>query len=97
MPYYNNITFEVPSGAFFLINTDIFKMVGLFDEGTFLYGEENILGYKIKEIEKKFKELVDGIQKEFSKEKAIAIDKEIFTLYNLTIEEREQIGYIEIK
>ena len=50
-----------------------------------------------KEIEKKFKELVDDIQKEFSKEKAIAIDKEIFTLYNLTIEEREQIGYIEIK
>ena len=47
--------------------------------------------------EQHFKQLVDDIQKEFSKEKAMAIDKEIFTLYNLTKEEREQIGYIEIK
>ena len=50
-----------------------------------------------KDTEKRFKDLVDDIQREFSKEKAIVIDKEIFTLYNLTEEEREQIGYIEIK
>ena len=49
------------------------------------------------DTEKQFKDLVDDIQREFSKEKAIAIDKEIFTLYDLTPEEREQIGYIEIK
>ena len=48
-------------------------------------------------IEKHFKDLVDDIQREFSIEKAITIDKEIFTLYNLTGEEREKIGYIEIK
>lgn len=40
---------------------------------------------------------MDDIQREFSKDKAIAIDKEIFTLYNLTSVERKQVGYIEIK
>ena len=50
-----------------------------------------------KDTEKLFKDLVDDIQQEFSREKAFAIDKEIFTLYNLTKEEQEQIGYIEIK
>ena len=49
------------------------------------------------DIEKHFKDLVDDIQREFSTEKAIVIDKEIFTLYNLTKEEKEKIGYIEIK
>lgn len=38
-PYNSNIVFEVPSGAFFLINTDIFERVGFFDESTFLYAE----------------------------------------------------------
>ena len=49
------------------------------------------------EIEKHFKDLVDDIQRDFSKEKAIAIDREIYKLYNLTQNEIEQIGYIEIK
>lgn len=49
------------------------------------------------DTENHFKDLVDDIQKNFSIEKAIAIDKEIFTLYNLTEKEREKIGYIEIK
>ena len=49
------------------------------------------------EIEKHFKDLVDDIQRDFSKEKAIAIDGEIYKLYNLTQNEIEQIGYIEIK
>ena len=49
------------------------------------------------DTEKHFKDLIDDIQKEFSEEKAIAIDEEIFTQYNLTNEEREKIGYIEIK
>lgn len=53
-PYNSNIVFEVPSGAFFLINTDIFERVGFFDESTFLYAEELILGYKLKKLGKKF-------------------------------------------
>lgn len=36
------------SGCFFAMSTDTLKQTGLFDERTFLYGEENILGYKIK-------------------------------------------------
>lgn len=37
------------SGCFFAMTTETLKQIGLFDERTFLYGEENILGYKIKE------------------------------------------------
>jgi len=48
IPYNNNLFFEVPSGAFFIINTTCFKKISLFDENTFLYEEELILGYKLK-------------------------------------------------
>ena len=37
------------SGCFFCFTTDTIKKIGFFDERTFLYGEENILGYKIRE------------------------------------------------
>lgn len=37
------------SGCFFAMTTETLEQIGLFDERTFLYGEENILGYKIKE------------------------------------------------
>lgn len=40
---------DVLSGAFFMIRRDVFGDAGLFDESTFLYGEENILAYKLKE------------------------------------------------
>ena len=53
-PYTKEILFEVPSGAFFVIKTDVFKQIGFFDEETFLYGEELILGYKLKQMGKKF-------------------------------------------
>jgi hypothetical protein len=39
--------------------------------------------------------LVLDIQKEYSDEKAKAIDQHIFDLYGLTQEEREAIGYID--
>lgn len=44
---------EVVSGCFFMIRKDILKSIGNFDEGTFLYYEENILGQKLKTIDKK--------------------------------------------
>ena len=47
------------------------------------------------EINAIFIKLVKDIQEQYTKEKAIAIDKEIFSLYNLTKEEQEQIGFIE--
>lgn len=37
------------SGCFFCMTTETLDQIGLFDERTFLYGEENILGFKIKE------------------------------------------------
>lgn len=42
-----------------------------------------------------FRELVLDIQKEYSDEKAKAIDQKIFDLYGLTQEERDMIGYID--
>ena len=39
---------EVVSGCFFGIKDATLKAIGDFDEGTFLYFEENILGYKLK-------------------------------------------------
>ena len=42
---------DVLSGAFFMIKKNVFEDVGFFDESTFLYGEENILAYKLKKKE----------------------------------------------
>ena len=39
---------DVVSGEFFMIRSDVIKDVDYFDEGTFLYYEENILGTKLK-------------------------------------------------
>jgi len=49
------------------------------------------------DINRTFKEAVSDIQKEYTKSKAIAIDAMIFDLYGLTNQERDMIGYIEIK
>lgn len=49
MPYVKKMAFEVPCGAFFLIKTNVFNSVDLFDEMTFLYCEEPILGKKLKD------------------------------------------------
>lgn len=54
MPYKGLIPYEVPSGAFFIIKTDTFLKVGMFDPQTFLYGEEEMLGFKIKAMGKHF-------------------------------------------
>lgn len=53
-PYTEHIRYEVPYGAFFVIRTDIFEQVGLFDPDTFLYAEEFILGHKVKQLNKTF-------------------------------------------
>ena len=48
------------------------------------------------ETEKIFVQLVNDIQENYTLEQAIRIDDEIFKLYELTEEERKQIGFIEI-
>lgn len=47
MPYDKHIKYEMPSGAFFLIKSNVFEEIGGFDNDTFLYGEETILAYKL--------------------------------------------------
>ena len=44
----NSIIVEAVSGCFFSIKADFLRSIGFFDEGTFLYYEETILGYQIK-------------------------------------------------
>lgn len=45
---------DVMPGCFFIIDIDIFKELGYFDERTFLYYEENILSYKAKKRNYRF-------------------------------------------
>lgn len=52
IPYERVISFYVPSGAFFVIKTEAFYDLGGFDENTFLYGEEIILGKKLQDRSK---------------------------------------------
>ena len=40
---------DVVSGCFFIIRSDVLKEINYFDEGTFLYYEENILGHILKD------------------------------------------------
>lgn len=55
IPYQEPFYFEVPSGCFFMIRAAVLDKIGLFDERTFLYQEEQILGFKIKEQGMRFK------------------------------------------
>lgn len=48
-------------------------------------------------IEQRFKTVVDDIQQTYSKQRAIDIDTLIFDLYNLSMEERQLIGFVEIQ
>ena len=40
---------DVVSGCFFMIRKESFEKIGYFDDGTFLYYEENIIGKKLKD------------------------------------------------
>ena len=50
---------EVVPGSFFAIRAKALKDVGFFDEGTFLYYEENILAYGLKKLGYKTKIIMD--------------------------------------
>lgn len=64
-PYLSPMEIDIPSGAFFLIKTDFFKKIGMFDERTFLYFEEIIIGQRIKENNGKLILLPDCVVKHF--------------------------------
>ena len=65
---------EVVSGCFFCIKDSALKAVDDFDEGTFLYFEENILGYKLKE--KGIKTYVDT-NVEVTHNLSVSVDKNV--------------------
>jgi len=54
-PYESNRAYDCDSinGACFIIRNDFLDAIGLFDEGTFLYFEEIVLGHQIKSKNKK--------------------------------------------
>jgi GT2 family glycosyltransferase len=57
--YQNNLTeVEVVKGCFFIIKKDVFEAIKFFDENTFLYYEEIIMGKKLRELG--FKTYVDN-------------------------------------
>ena len=47
--------------------------------------------------DKHFQVAVKDIQNEYTKQKALKIDSMLFDIYNLTLDERNTIGYIEIQ
>jgi GT2 family glycosyltransferase len=53
-PHGTNTRFYVPSGAFFVMRAGEFFEIGGFDEGTFLYAEELILGKKLERRKREF-------------------------------------------
>ena len=57
--YQNKLTqVEVVKGCFFIIKKDVFETINFFDENTFLYYEEIIIGKKLKELG--FKTYIDN-------------------------------------
>lgn len=89
--YNGNLTkVEVVSGCFFMIRNDIFKLIGYFDEGTFLYYEENILGQKLKRINRK--SFIDnGV--EVSHNLSVSVDKSFNTINKYKILKQSQKYY----
>lgn len=51
----NTANVEAVSGCFFIIDSTILEQIDFFDENMFLYYEENVLGRKIKQINKLIK------------------------------------------
>lgn len=47
------------SGSCFFINKDIFNEIGLFDENVFMYGEENDLHHRLKNLKPSYKIIYD--------------------------------------
>lgn len=73
--YYNHLTdIEVMSGCFFIINSDILREVGFFDEQLFLYYEENVIATKLKKINKRI--VIDN-DVEIIHNHSVSIDKSL--------------------
>lgn len=87
-----------------LFNSSLFKFCYRDDFGTLFGGARSLskvffdqipVKEVSDEVDAEFHELVLDIQREYTDDKAKAIDQKIFDLYDLTPEEREAIGYID--
>ena len=89
--YNGNLTkVEVVSGCFFMMRNSILKLVGYFDEGTFLYYEENIIGQKLKNINKK--SFIDN-SVEVSHNLSVSVDKSYNSINKYKILKQSQKYY----
>lgn len=89
--YSGNLTrVEVVSGCFFMIRKEILDLIGNFDEGTFLYYEENIIGHKLKTIEKKV--FIDN-EAEVTHNLSVSVDKSFNSINKYKILKRSQKYY----
>lgn len=61
MPFKKDFDIESVQGAFFICKSSDFKEINYFDNRTFLYGEERILGYKLRKLGRKELVAVDYI------------------------------------
>ena len=73
----SNSEVDIISGAFFMIHSETMKNIGMFDERTFLYWEEDILGYKLKE--QNYKSFILN-QSSFIHNHSVSISKNIQSL-----------------
>ena len=90
--YYNQelALVEVVHGCFFMIKYKDFLEINFFDEGTFLYYEENILGSKLLMANKKsFIDTTISVKHELSK----SVDRSISSLNKYKILKQSQIYY----
>ena len=91
--YTGNLTrVEVVSGCFFMIRNSVLGMVGNFDEGTFLYYEENILGQKLKNIDKK--SFIDN-EASVTHNLSVSVDKSFNSIKKYKILKQSQKYYVK--
>lgn len=89
--YTGNLTkVEVVSGCFFMIRKDVLDLIGGFDEGTFLYYEENIIGQKLKIINKKT--FIDN-EAEITHNLSVSVDKSFNSIKKYKILKNSQKYY----
>ena len=81
---------EVVKGCFFIIKSNVIKDINYFDENTFLYYEENILGKKLKD--KKYKSYILN-EVEVIHNLSVSVDKSIKSLKKYKILKESQRYY----
>ena len=91
MHYSLNISYvDACTGCFFLIKSDIIKQINYFDEGVFLYGEEDILGTQIKVLNKKIAIVNDSV---VIHNHSVSINKEINNIEKVKISNRSKLYF----